>query len=263
MKLIQIVKWNFLSGWCPYTMIGNTLLSSFFGLLRQLVNWTALWLLPKTTCVRTLSSWSTSDQYGAVTLPKDWSGHKCNRCHLLTSAGREHCNCTIHQCFLKSSPTPSSVVCSTLLIHWQEKFSQWLFSWKIDSTVKKSRVSTLISRLNSLRPLIVGYCKQCTLKTKLKLPTLWTVEGLPLFWGDVINIALMLLVDISRIWDIKESNTTINVCPLYFMHVLIKCVYIFGHCARFESPVTCSYEVGIDEFFFRFAANKRVSDVFK
>jgi hypothetical protein len=34
------------------------------------------------------------------------------------------------------------------------------------------------------------------------------------------------------------------------MYVLIKCVYISGHCARFESPVTYSYEVGIHEFFF-------------
>ena len=68
-------------------------------------------------------------------------------------------NCTIHQRSLKSFFFLSAVWYSTLLIHWQEKFSQLLFSWKIDSVV--------ISRLNTLRPLILGYCiQQCTLNTK-------------------------------------------------------------------------------------------------
>jgi hypothetical protein len=61
--------------------------------------------------------------------------------------------------FFQQCGTPPYLWYSTLLIHWQEKFSQLLFSWKIDSVV--------ISRLNTLRPLILGYCiQQCTLNTK-------------------------------------------------------------------------------------------------
>lgn len=35
-------------------------------------------------------------------------------------------------------------------------------------------------------------------------------RGTTTFFLDVINIALMLLLDISSICDIKESNTTID-----------------------------------------------------
>jgi len=111
--------WSRLSNGIFWVADAHILLSSFFGLLKALVNWMALSLLPKTTHDRTLSSWSTSDQYGAVIFPKDWPGHKCNKCHLMTSSGREHCNCTIHQRFVKSFFL-SALWCSALSIHWQE-----------------------------------------------------------------------------------------------------------------------------------------------